>query len=116
MNEADETSINWTFPAQPNTQVGILADGKSTDATWTLASGTGTLYEHTSDLTEMCPICIILLETAEGIELFAKYMLASIQVASDGKGNVTSTTGWKCEMCGASGVGKVPEFHEKQID
>jgi hypothetical protein len=85
----------------------LASDG----ATWSMAGDT----EHTSGLAEMCPICIILLETAEGIELFAKYMSASIQVASDGKGNVASSTGWKCGMCGAAGEGKVPAFHEKPV-
>jgi hypothetical protein len=108
VSEADGCLITWTFQVQPNMQADILSDGKSTGATWSMAGDT----EHTSGLAEMCPICIILLETAEGIELFAKYMSASIQVDSDGKGNVASSTGWKC---GAAGEGKVPAFHEKPV-
>jgi len=76
-------------------------------ATWTLAG------EPDPNAPEMCPICVLLLETEEGIALFGKYMYADIQIVSDGKGNVASRTGWICKMCGSSGEGKVPEFHDK---
>ncbi len=77
------------------------------DSVWVLASSSD------PNATEMCPICVLLLETEEGQALFGKYMYADIQIISDGKGNVASRTGWVCKMCGASGEGRVPEFHDK---
>ncbi len=78
-------------------------------ATWVIAQ----VGEADPNAAEMCPICVLLLETEEGQALFGKYMYADIQIVSDGKGNVASRTGWVCHMCGASGEGRVPEFHDK---
>ena len=83
---------------------------------WSMAhdNTTWSIYEPSTEVKDtLCPICVLLLETEEGQEIFGKYMLTTARIISDGKGNVTSERGWKCSACGASGEGRVPEFHDK---
>ncbi len=60
-------------------------------------------------LVDICPICVFLLENEEGEILFELNMIADVYM--DGK--VIVSVGWHCQMCGASGVGDIPQFHEK---
>lgn len=57
----------------------------------------------------MCPICVFLLDSEEGQVLFERYMRADVHM----EGQAIAAVGWHCEMCGASGAGQIPEFHEK---
>jgi len=57
----------------------------------------------------MCPICVFLLDSEDGQILFERYMRADVHV----DGQTITAVGWHCEMCGASGAGQIPEFHEK---
>src|SRR5579884_358064 len=58
---------------------------------------------------DMCPICVFLLDSEDGQILFERYMRADVHV----DGQTITAVGWHCEMCGASGAGQIPGFHEK---
>jgi hypothetical protein len=60
-------------------------------------------------LVELCPICVFLLDSEEGQVLFENNMIADVHMER----GVISSVGWHCRMCGASGEGQIPEFHEK---
>ena len=65
------------------------------------------------DLAAQCPISVFLLESEDGEILFEQNMIADIQMFSDGQKQGISSVGWHCRLCGASGVGEIPQFHEK---
>lgn len=65
------------------------------------------------DFVELCPISAFLLESEAGEILFEQNMIADIHMFSDGLKQGISSVGWHCRMCGASGVGEIPQFHEK---
>lgn len=91
--------------------------GSTSDGTpWSTAfdNVTMSIYEPSAEAKDtFCPICVLLLETEEGQEIFGKYMMATARIISDGMGNATTERGWKCSACGAIGEGRVPEFHDK---
>jgi hypothetical protein len=60
-------------------------------------------------LVDLCPICVFLLESEEGEILFEQNMIADVHME---RGTISSV-GWHCRMCGASGMGEIPQFHEK---
>jgi hypothetical protein len=62
---------------------------------------------------DFCPICVFLLESEEGQLLFEQNMVAEIHIVNNGQGHAISSVGWHCQMCGASGEGEIPQFHEK---
>jgi hypothetical protein len=64
-------------------------------------------------LVDLCPICVFLLESDEGQILFEQTMIADIHLVSERQGPVIASTGWHCQLCGASGEGEIPQFHEK---
>lgn len=63
-----------------------------------------------------CVINARLLDSAQGVALYAKFMSATIQIQGDGEGRARSQTGWQCALCGAQGTGKLPAFHAKGKD
>lgn len=87
--------------------------GKESDgSTWTLASGQGTILSIEPSTGEVCPMSALILETDEGIALWDKYMTMGVTTTTY---STTSTMYWHCAMCGASGEGRVPYFHDKPI-
>ena len=60
-------------------------------------------------LVDLCPICVFLLDSEEGQILFEHNIVADIHKRE----NIIMYVGWRCLMCGATGVGEIPQFHEK---